>query len=418
MTRCPTSASSYLAEASIAPARRGRHGAPRGWTASRRDALASLRRRSGSRRPATRNGGSRASRRSPSRRVRAGHRGGAASARSATTGSHRLAWRYRAATSWCSSTADMPPTLSRCRRAAAGVRVESLARAGAEPGTDVEPHLARVAAARRHAVHGAEHRIPRRRRVRLCPRRRSSSRRRSTCCSSRSAEAAPAMSHPRVLVVAGGQQPGVDRRELRGAGRADRYFTNAVTEIVVGDNATRRSLQAAARERRRLPRRRDARACAKRCHAAFRSHSVSFGGALVRNDVVTSCSTAKAPTARLNGLYLVDGERLVDNHTTIDHAQAALREPRGLQGHPRRPGPRRLQRQDHRAPGRAEDRRQADEQGAAAVGRRADQHEAAARDLRQRREVHARRDRRPARRGGDLLPAGARPRPSGRRGTC
>ena len=31
--------------------------------------------------------------------------------------------------------------------------------------------------------------------------------------------------------------------------------------------------------------------------------------------------TAKVPTARLNGLYLANGRRLIDNHTTIDHAK-------------------------------------------------------------------------------------------------
>ena len=79
--------------------------------------------------------------------------------------------------------------------------------------------------------------------------------------------------------------------------------------------------------------------------------------------------------------------------------QAALREPRALQGHPRRPRPRRVQRQDLRPRGRAEDRRQADQQDPAAVRRRDHRHQAAARDLRRRREVHARRDDRPARRG-------------------
>ena len=50
------------------------------------------------------------------------------------------------------------------------------------------------------------------------------------------------------------------------------------------------------------------------------------------------CSTAKAATARSTACISADRERLIDNHTTIDHAQAALRQPRGLQGHPRRHG--------------------------------------------------------------------------------
>ena len=39
----------------------------------------------------------------------------------------------------------------------------------------------------------------------------------------------------------------------------------------------------------------------------------------------------------LNGLYLADGDRHVDNHTTIDHAKPHCAQPRALQGHARRP---------------------------------------------------------------------------------
>ena len=40
----------------------------------------------------------------------------------------------------------------------------------------------------------------------------------------------------------------------------------------------------------------------------------------MRNDIIGELA-AKAPSARSNGLYLVNGTRLVDNHTTILHAQ-------------------------------------------------------------------------------------------------
>jgi Fe-S cluster assembly protein SufD len=49
------------------------------------------------------------------------------------------------------------------------------------------------------------------------------------------------------------------------------------------------------------------------------SHSVSIGGAIVRNDVVAVLG-GEGGECTLNGLYLADGQRLVDNHTTIDHA--------------------------------------------------------------------------------------------------
>ena len=52
----------------------------------------------------------------------------------------------------------------------------------------------------------------------------------------------------------------------------------------------------------------------------FSSHSIAFGGALVRNDVVAVLD-GEGGDCTLNGLYLADGWRLIDNHTTIDHAK-------------------------------------------------------------------------------------------------
>jgi Fe-S cluster assembly protein SufD len=60
------------------------------------------------------------------------------------------------------------------------------------------------------------------------------------------------------------------------------------------------------------------------------AHSISLGGALVRNDVVAVLGGGDG-TCTLNGLYLADGERLVDNHTTIDHVNAVLQKSPGLQ---------------------------------------------------------------------------------------
>jgi len=54
--------------------------------------------------------------------------------------------------------------------------------------------------------------------------------------------------------------------------------------------------------------------------AVFASESLSLGGAIVRNDV-NAVLDAEGISCTLNGLYLVDGDRLVDNHTTIDHAK-------------------------------------------------------------------------------------------------
>ena len=55
--------------------------------------------------------------------------------------------------------------------------------------------------------------------------------------------------------------------------------------------------------------------------ATFSSHSFSLGGKFVRNDAIAILDGEGAEVT-LNGLYLADGDRLVDNHTEIDHAKA------------------------------------------------------------------------------------------------
>ena len=131
-------------------------------------------------------------------------------------------------------------------------------------------------------------------------------------------EPGPIMTNPRVLVVAG------DRSQSRivetyAGPRGAAYFTNAVTEIFAGENAVvdhykvqQESLEAF-------------HVASMHLHAArssnVSSHSFSLGGKLVRNDVFASLD-GEGAECTLNGLYLADGERLVDNHTSIDHAKA------------------------------------------------------------------------------------------------
>ena len=119
--------------------------------------------------------------------------------------------------------------------------------------------------------------------------------------------------HPRNLFIvdANSQVQIVER--YRGNGR---YFTNAVTEIVVGENSIvehvkleEESLEAfhVATIQVRQSR-----------NSNFKSHNISFGGALVRNDVNAVLSTGCEGT--LNGLYLASGKQHIDNHTALDHA--------------------------------------------------------------------------------------------------
>jgi len=130
-------------------------------------------------------------------------------------------------------------------------------------------------------------------------------------------EGRPTMAHPRVLAVIGENAKASVIESYVGPGDA-RYFTNAVTEIVVGENGSldhykiqRESLHAYHVATMQVLQKRNAR---------FQSHSVSFGGSIVRNDIVAVLD-GEGVDCTLNGLYLGDGRRVVDNHTTIDHAK-------------------------------------------------------------------------------------------------
>jgi Fe-S cluster assembly protein SufD len=128
---------------------------------------------------------------------------------------------------------------------------------------------------------------------------------------------ARAVTHPRTIIVAG------DNSQARiiesyGGHDGDRYLTNAVTEVVVGENAN-------------IEHYRVQREGHHACHVSstyvflersgvFAQQAFTFGGALVRNDVNASLG-AEGITCTLNGLYLANGTRLVGNFTSIDHAK-------------------------------------------------------------------------------------------------
>jgi Fe-S cluster assembly protein SufD len=128
------------------------------------------------------------------------------------------------------------------------------------------------------------------------------------------AGAAGTASHPRVLILVGADAHCTIVESYSGAGT---YFTNAVTEIVAADRSVvdhykvqRESITAfhVATMAVQIGR-----------SANFKSHSISLGGSLVRNDV--NAVLSEGTEATLNGLYIVNGTQHVDNHTSIDHAK-------------------------------------------------------------------------------------------------
>ena len=124
------------------------------------------------------------------------------------------------------------------------------------------------------------------------------------------------MAHPRTLIVAGASsQARIAQTFLGAAGEC--HFANAVTEVWAGENA-KLDLYTDQREIDTAYHIAAISIQAQR-NAVVKSRAVTLGGKLVRNDIVGVLGGEGAHVA-LDGVYLVDGDRLVDNHTTIDHA--------------------------------------------------------------------------------------------------
>ena len=126
----------------------------------------------------------------------------------------------------------------------------------------------------------------------------------------------PVVAHPRNLIV-------IEREaratvvETYASLEQDVYWTNTVTEIVVGDGARvdyhrvqRESGQAYHIAATETHQGRD---------STVNLHAVAFGGALSRHDL-RSVMAGPGGTLVLNGLYLLAGDQHADHHTTIEHA--------------------------------------------------------------------------------------------------
>ncbi len=127
----------------------------------------------------------------------------------------------------------------------------------------------------------------------------------------------PEVTHPRNLIVAETSSQATIVETYAGMG-GEPYFTNAVTEVVVNENATV-TLYKVGRE------------CESAFHIAdiqfqqFRSSNVSFlnlvlGGALVRNDIGTVLD-GEGCDCTLNGLSMLSGTQHADNHLWVHHAK-------------------------------------------------------------------------------------------------
>ena len=126
----------------------------------------------------------------------------------------------------------------------------------------------------------------------------------------------PVTAHPRVLVVAGANSQVKIAQTFIGV-KDDVYFNNAVVEAVVGEGAivdfyTDQRESESAFHIANI----QAHVAAK---GVFASHAFSTGARIQRHDIGIALK-GEGADCTMNGVYLADGERLMDTHTSLDHA--------------------------------------------------------------------------------------------------
>ena len=126
----------------------------------------------------------------------------------------------------------------------------------------------------------------------------------------------PVVTHPRNLVVIE-REARASIVETYASLSHGPYWTNSVTEVVVGE-AGRVDYHRVQRESARAYH-----VATTQTHQSRDStvnlHSVAFGAKLARHDI-GSVMAGPGGTLILNGLYLLAGDQHADHHTTIDHA--------------------------------------------------------------------------------------------------
>ena len=131
------------------------------------------------------------------------------------------------------------------------------------------------------------------------------------------ADGTTVMAHPRTLVVAGANAQATIIESYIGVS-GETYFNNAVSEVFVGENA---GIDHYKVQQESVDAFHIASLFAHTSRSSrFSSHSFTLGGRVARNDAIAILD-GEGGDCTLNGLYLADRERLVDNHTTIDHAK-------------------------------------------------------------------------------------------------
>jgi Fe-S cluster assembly protein SufD len=127
----------------------------------------------------------------------------------------------------------------------------------------------------------------------------------------------PTVTNPRTLVLVGDHAQAIIVERFLCAGEGV-YFTNAVTEIVLAENAIVEHVKVQ-EEGRQAYHVANTQVILAGC-SNFTTHYLALGGSLVRNEVRIRFDGEHAE-ATVNGLYLAAGKQHIDNFTVIDHAK-------------------------------------------------------------------------------------------------
>ncbi len=126
-----------------------------------------------------------------------------------------------------------------------------------------------------------------------------------------------ALSYPRNLIVTGSGSKASVVESYIGLGD-DTYLTNALTEVVVGENA---DLEHCRIQRESLNSYHISSMQIYMEHASrFQTQSVMLGSAITRNEVISKLD-AEDIMCTMNGLYMPKDNQHVENHTLIEHAK-------------------------------------------------------------------------------------------------
>ena len=132
-----------------------------------------------------------------------------------------------------------------------------------------------------------------------------------------SASAGPVMASPRLQVVVGEQAEVSLVESYATIGDGPATLTNAVVQAAVGPGAIVRHVKLQDEALRAFHLSSTFIEVARA--GTFTSQAITLGGRIARNDI-TAVLAGEGAECTLNGLYVADGDALVDTHTTIDHA--------------------------------------------------------------------------------------------------